>query len=184
MMGSFAEQLLLVARTPVLVMGAHSDLQASQPQSKILFANDLADPESPILSDVFAFAARLGASVTLLHVVPHPLEPVIQSGVFLLSGGWITADAYREQEHLKQKAVATQVVERARQKYGIECGFKIDESGQSVTESILRYSSDSKSFDFIAMAAESGPVSAALVGSVTRQVVRAAKQPVMVFRRN
>jgi nucleotide-binding universal stress UspA family protein len=57
----------------------------------------------------------------------------------------------------------------------------VDDSTPSVTESILIHAKEKKA-KFIIMAAESGPVASALLGSITRQILRTAPCPVLVCR--
>lgn len=181
-MGSFAEELLIRSSIPVLVMrqSAVVSNELEKNLMKVLVAHDLAKSDLTFLTEVFKFTKNLGARLTLLNVIPRPLEVVFQSGVYLLSEGWVTVPAYAESEQSRQKDQASHIQEQARSA-GIDCDVIIDDSSTSVVDSILSHAREHK-VDFIAMAAQSGPVASAVIGSITRQVVRTAPCPVWVYR--
>lgn len=181
-MGSFAEELLMQSAVPVLILREDTMVTETtdQKQMKVLVAHDLNKSELSFLSEVFKFTKRLGAQLTLLNVIPRPLEVVFQSGVYLLSEGWVTVPAYSKNEQYRQKDQAARIQEQARL-LGIECKVIIDDLSPSVVESILSHSQEHKA-DIIAMSAQSGPVASAFIGSITRQIVRTAPVPVWVYR--
>ncbi len=189
MLGSFAEELLLQSQVPVLVTGVHAGeehsshplVQDDQPL-RILLANDLVDSSTPIFEKAFELTTRLKAHMTLLTAMPRPAEQVFQSGVYLISGGWVAADVLLKDEAARQRQVGAQLVARAHES-GIPGQLIVDEQTPSVVDSILKHARETQA-DFILMAAESGPIATALIGSVTRQVVRSAPCPVWVFRLN
>ena len=185
MVGSFAEELLLRSRVPVVVVGDHSKVwedHLAQEPIHILLPNDLVDPEHPAFDEIFGLASRLRAKVTLLSVVPRPLDPVVQAGVFLLSGGWVSTPVYLDQECERRREIGKNVVYRAKHQYGVECDLVVEFGVTSVVEAILSQSESTRSH-LVAMVGESGPLSSALLGSVTRQVVRSARTPVLVVRK-
>lgn len=179
MLGSFAEELLLQSKVPVLIVGSHSGTW-KEGQIKILLPNDLSDPKSKIFDEVFKFAQALGAKVTILNSIPKPVEQVFQSGVYLLAGGWIPTPIYLEKEKSRQQEVAKSILAQA-QSLGVQCDFCVDDQSLSVTEAVLNQAKQMDS-NIVAMAAESGPIASALIGSITRQVVRSANCPVLVLR--
>lgn len=179
MLGSFAEELLLQSQTPVLIVGKHMDSWDDRNLS-VLLPNDLSNPRSSLFTQTFNFAKTLGARVTLLHSIPRPIEQVLESGIYLFSGGWLTIPLYLENERKKKTEAAQPILTKARSDE-IACELLIDDTSQSVTDSILMHAREKK-FSFIAMVAERGPVTSTLLGSITRQVVRAAPCPVLVYR--
>ncbi len=178
MLGSFAESLLMTSKIPILVVGPQarpvSDLR------HILFPTDLTQGSMAVFSGLLDLAKELGAKITIHHSVPNPIEPVLQSGVYLLGGGWIPVPMYIEKEKARKIEKAEALVERAKKK-GVPASISIDTSSRSVTQSILD-SAESLKPDWIAMAAESGPVVSALIGSIARQVVRNAPCPTWILR--
>ncbi len=176
-LGSFAEELLLQSDVPVLIVGSHS--QNLGENMDILLPNDLTDPESSFFKKAFRMAQVMGGKVTLLKSNPRPVQAVVQSGVYLMGGGWVPTPGNLYDETDGQRQLAARVLAEAK-KSDIPCDYVIDDRSDSVTESILTHAREKK-VRFIMMSAESGPLAAALIGSITRQVVRAAPCPVIVF---
>ncbi len=182
LLGSFTESLLLHSQTPVITIGpqcqTHPD--ESQREMKIVFSTDLTQDSERIYPGVLNFAEKIGAKVTLFHVAPHRVVPVLQSGSYLLGGGWvgapetITSEDTATQELLRQWA--TRGTER-----GIQVDYELEFKRANIGELILQKASAVQS-DWIAMAAESGPVKAWAIGSITRHVVRNAPCPVWILR--
>ncbi|MCM2323551.1 MAG: universal stress protein [Oligoflexia bacterium] len=175
-LGSFTESLLLSARLPILTIGPGS--RVLDKCDHILFATDFSEASRAIFRGVLTLARSLGARVTLYHHLQNPIEPVIQSGVYLLGGGWVSAASYLEETSASQRRAAEEMlVEAGGDTSHVE--IRIESGPIGITQSILEFAS-ANNVDLIAMAAQSGPVAAAIIGSVTRQVVRAAPCPVWV----
>jgi nucleotide-binding universal stress UspA family protein len=180
-LGSFAETLLLHSKIPVLVVGPHSEFPLHERKTQnILFSTDFGTASFPTFKKVLALAKAHHAKVTLFHCLPHPIEPVIQSGVYLLGGGFVSFPEYvLQDEERKQKMCEKYVA--AGKKVGVAVDVNINPGHGNTANAIIEQAQLGKT-DLIAMAAESGAFSAALIGSVTRQVVRAAPCPVWVLR--
>ena len=69
----------------------------------------------------------------------------------------------------------------AKHQKGVEVEPLLNAEGGSISELVIELA-EKHSFDLIAMAAQSGPISSALIGSVTRQVIRRSPCPVWVLR--
>ena len=177
-LGSFAESLLLYSKVPVLIVGPEAKPETQF--DSILFPTDLGKNALAALSSIADFAKTLGAKIKILHAIPNPIEPVLQSGVYLLSGGWVPVPVYLEKEKEKRNKKAQDLVDRL-QKKGIEASYEINTSSSSVTQAVLDTLIKDR-MGLIAMAAQSGPVASALLGSITRQMVRGAPCPVWVVR--
>ncbi len=179
-LGSFAESLFLSSPIPVMIVGAQTEATPSHRPLHFLVPNDLASPRSPFFSDVFHFAKHVNADVTLLYSTARPIEPVIQSGVYLFSGGWLPMAQYFAHDQQARKEAAEIVGDKAKA-FGIPFSWTADPDCTSVTQSILNYVKQNQ-IDVIAMAAESGSTKSAVIGSITRQIVRLAPCPVWVCR--
>jgi nucleotide-binding universal stress UspA family protein len=179
-LGSFAEQLLLQSRVPVIVVGSQTESFADRQPLRVLVPNDLSRPESSFFKNIFQFTRSLKAQATLMSVVTHPIEAVVQSGVFLLSGGWVQVPVYLEAEKTRLKEAAAKLCEQAKA-MDVPCEWYQAEARIPVAEAIVQHAKESKA-GLIAMAAESGAVASALLGSVTRQVIKSAPCPVLVYR--
>jgi nucleotide-binding universal stress UspA family protein len=177
-MGSFAESLLLQSVVPTLVIGPHTE--AGEPTQNILFPTDLEEAGFPAFRRAVDLARELKVKVTLLHSLPDPIEPVFQSGVYLLGGGWVPVSTYYGQEQAKRAEIAQSWVKRAEAR-DVSIEVIIDRQSHSILSSILEHSK-SLANCLVTMPAYSGAISSALLGSITRQVVRNATCPVWVFR--
>lgn len=181
-LGSFSEELLLRSNLPVLVVGSHmeswSTAHVNRPL-RMLIPNDLSDPTSSFFGRAFGMAKDLKAETSLLHVIPRPAQMVLQSGVYLVSGGWVPVPLYMEKESEKQKHAASRVLLQAHDQ-NVSCDLIVDAGSTSVVDSILKNARETQS-NVVAMASQSGSLAATLIGSITRQVVRTSPCPVMVF---
>ncbi len=178
-LGSFAEELLLQSEVPVLVVGNHSR-KWNDKDMQILMPSDLSDSRSPLFDEVFDLAQTFGAKVTLLNAIPKPIQQVVQSGAYLLSGGWVPVPIYLEDIRSKLMEIADKILVKAKTRE-VPCDLIVDDLSLSITDSILKQA-EQKGVQLIAMEAETGPIASALLGSITRKVVRAAPCPVLVYR--
>lgn len=176
-LGSFAETLLLYSKIPVLVVGAHAKSSKIQ---KIFFPTDFGKLTVSLFNQVVNLAKTHGASLTLFHVVPRPAEPIIQSGVYLFSGAYMTWPEFVTASEQRHRKSADRFVQIGK-KLGVEVTVLFDSQHGSVSASIIEHAQKEMA-NVIAMGAESGVVASTLIGSVTRQVVRSAPCPVWVVR--
>lgn len=177
--GSFTEELLLQSKTPVLVVGSHMEIGANS-ENRILIPNDLGDLSSPFFKETFRLVKRLGAKATFLHAIPRPMEAFLETGIYLLSGGWVPIPMYLRDEKSKQELKVEELNSSARSE-GIVSDSIIDHECTGVAESILGHAKEKRA-TLITMAAQSGPVATALLGSIARKVIRDAPCPVWITR--
>jgi nucleotide-binding universal stress UspA family protein len=178
-LGSFTEVLLLGSTVPVLTINPKTKLPARD--NHILFATDASPASQEAFKRLINLAKDLKAGITLYHYVKNPIEPIIQSGAFLLGGGWIPVSTYVRDESAQLERELEKMAERAR-KAGIQTEVLMDSGLEGVTEGVLENAKKKKA-TLIALAAQSGPVAATLMGSIARQVVRTAECPVWVIRK-
>ena len=176
-LGSFAETLLLESTLPVLIVGPHA---ASPKIERILFATDLGKNGHFLFKHVIALAKSHRAGITLFHAIPHPFEPALQSGIYLLGGGFIAIPDFVSRQEAEKRKVAERYATLAK-KHGVEIQILFEPAHSGVVQAVIACAEKEK-VQLIAMEAESGSVSAALVGSITRQIVRTAPCPVWVLR--
>jgi len=176
--GSFAEQLLLGSHVPVVVVGRSTKV-AELKSGNILFPTDFSDASFSVFGRAVEFASRMHAKILLLHAIPNPVEPVFQTGIYMLGGGWVPYPIYREEAKNKSLVIAEKWVASGTEQ-GVEIEVMIDPEASSVTESVLAFAAR-RHVGMIAMAAQSGAITNTLIGSITRQVVRHAETPVWVL---
>lgn len=175
-LGSFAETLLLRSKIPVLI--THPEGKTSGLIQNIVFPTDLSAGSRRLFRRALKLAKACRARLTIVHGIPHPIEPLIQSGVSLLGGGWDpSSQLVTEAEEQARRALKSLVREAS--KAGVKTSCVLQPAPLPVRDVILAASRKS---DVIAMGAQSGSVAAALIGSITRQVVREARCPVWVIR--
>lgn len=175
--GSFAESLLLQSKIPVMVVNPSAKIRGSL--RKILFPTDFETHSFETFKGLLEFARIFGAQVVVHHAMKDPITPVFQSGVYLLGGGWVPVRTFLEHEEVTRKKQA-ELWMRTVRKMRVDVDFRFDREATGTADSVIRVSEEIGA-DLIAMAAHSGPVSTALLGSVTRQVLRASKVPVWVI---
>lgn len=178
LLGSFAETLMLYSKRPVIIV--HPGGKPSSDLNRLLVPTDLTEAAKPFWDQSLRLAQSLGMEVLLFHCVPYPVEPVIQSGVYLLGGGWLPIHAYMTEEiQRRQKRVDEWISEG--QAMGLKVNGSIYAEGGGISDSILRNAVEHR-VSLISMAVQSGPITSAIIGSVTREVVRRAPCPVWILR--
>ena len=186
-LGSFAETLLLYSKTPLLVVNPSAVSRSAKRAShqkvksldKILFATDLGKHAPLLFKKVLEFAKNLQSKIVLFHAISHPVEPLIQSGVYLLSGAMMQWPDFLSQHEQEKRTVAERYASLARAK-GVSLEVVVTSAHTNVSSLILEQAKKSQA-GLIAMGAESGLVSTTLIGSITRQVAREAPCPIWVM---
>jgi nucleotide-binding universal stress UspA family protein len=182
LLGSFSEILLYRSEVPVLVVHPHLENHITRSIRNIFFPTDFGPNAETAFCEAVNLAKNFDAKLTLFHSVPHPIEPVLQSGVYLLGGGWMPIQNYlgNEVQKVKRRARAWARWAGSRKKVKVDTRIHVD--GGSISDLILGIVKD-EGFDLIAMASQSGPISVTLLGSITRRIVRHASCPVWVLRK-
>jgi nucleotide-binding universal stress UspA family protein len=177
LLGSFAENLLSRATLPVLVIGQKDRVPTDV--KTILFPTEFGIKAKHLFRNLVQDAREWGAKIILAHTIPHPVEPLLQSGAYLLGGSWVPVQAYFAHEtdrHIRR----AEAWARWAKHQGVEVEPHVEINGKSIAETIVELGR-LRSVDLIAMESHSGPIAAVLIGSITRQVVRAADCPVWVL---
>jgi len=178
-LGSFAESLLLHSEIPVLVMGPEIH---SFHFGKILFPTDFTPGSIKLYKRVLELAKQFDSKVIIYHRETQPAQPILQSGVFLLGGGWVPFPEFLTQAEEEKRKISQKWVKLAHEEgVRVECYFDAS-SIDGIADGILQYAKRNK-IGLIAMAAQSGPVAATLLGSITRKVVRRAQAGVLVIKK-
>jgi nucleotide-binding universal stress UspA family protein len=179
LMGSFVETLLLRSYVPVTVVGSESRLPEGRALSKLLLPSDLSEQSKDLFYQVVRVCADMKAELILFHSVPHPIEPIVSSGVYLLGGGWVPVESYFAEETRFRERRADAWAKWAESR-GVKVTPVIEAQGSGIARRVISHA-DSRGVSAIVMEAQNGPLTSALVGSVTRQIVRRAPCPVWVI---
>lgn len=177
LLGSFAENLLSRSNVPVFVIGQKdripTDIQT------ILFPTEFGPRAQENFRALVQDAKEWNSKIILAHTIPHPIEPLLQSGAYLLGGSWVPVQAYFAHEtdrHLRH----AEAWARWASHQGVTVEPHVDINGRSIADTIVELAR-SRGVDLIAMESQSGPIASVLIGSITRQVVRSADCPVWVI---
>jgi nucleotide-binding universal stress UspA family protein len=162
--------LMLYSELPLMIVNPF--WQADAEQTGILFPTDFSNESLAAYELVIDLAQKLKQAITVFHKVPLLLTPVYEFSAYPMYG-----EVYQTQIDYA-KSEGKHLVEEA-WKHGVSARVEIDTNpAGSPSTAILNYSDKMKCL--VAMAARSGPVSAALLGSTTREVVRGSRFPVWV----
>lgn len=176
-LGSFAETLLLQSQVPVMVLNG-----AIRPPSHVktvLFPTDMSKDSKKALFEVLAQIREWSAQLIIYHKLPDPIEPLVQSGVYM-TGGWMAVDDYLKREKSERQVDLDKWVAEVK-KHHAEVRVILDDRPGLMSDAILRAATTEKA-DLVALSTQVGPVGAVLLGSVARQLAREAQVPVLVFR--
>lgn len=170
-LGSFAESLILHSPIPVLVVSP--EVRPFRRVTHVVFPTDF----SPASRTTFERVVSLAKQMKLDLMIFHQHEPIYPQMPypFLVPAVYGPSIARREAE-LEDEAEMWAAWARAR---GVPTVFHIGKRRGGAAEAIVRAAGKFR-HGMIAMASQSGPVASALLGSVTRQVIRSAKCPVLV----
>ena len=175
-LGSFAESLLTRSPLPVWVFG--HEKSALLTSDRILFATDFSDVSKAAFAQVIEQAKNLGSSVTLFHCVSLPEPMMSGAGAMGVSSPFPIDDYLRDQTEWA-KVRAAEWVKDAK-KSGVKVDYVVKEVVPSIANSIVFEAALARA-GVIALASTRGAVSAVLLGSHARQVIRQSECPVWVF---
>lgn len=180
-LGSFAESLLVHSPIPVMVIGAKTSIEADI--DRILLPTDFGQNSREAFRRTVTLAQEMGAKVTIFHSVPVPSSVVMDTGYYPsvngIEGEMVNFDSFMNAQTENQEKRAKAWSDWA-QAMGTECDYIIDATGENIEDQICD-AAKTFSSNLIVMEGQSGPIKAALLGSVTRSVVRASPCPVLVL---
>lgn len=184
LLGSFAESLLLQSEVPVCVIGAHATRTRST--KSILFPTEFGEHSKQNYLHVVELAKKLKAEIVLLHAITRPIESLFdletRPKVYNYEGRMMSLEQILE-EQVEAQSRRAQLWADGAARQGIMVTHVIDSSFKPVDELVMD-AAENNDCDLIVMEAQSGPMSAAILGSYTRNVVRKAHCPVFVFPRH
>jgi nucleotide-binding universal stress UspA family protein len=169
--GSFAETVMNTSRTSLLLVNPQAKIDSKL--KVISFATDWSDEDMGAFRQVLSLAAQHKASVVVTHVWESPILP---------ESDFAAAAAYIEQAKRWVDQRSKEFAEFAKANHPkVSCKFENVRRSDRVEAVICKRSKKAKS-SLIVTVSKVGTVGAALMGSVSRGVVREAGCPVLVFR--
>lgn len=175
--GSFSESLLSQSPKPVLFLThLRDDVDSTAPIHRVLFPTDFSEPSHQAFQNFLDEIEGMGLEVTLFHTTFFPV---------VVTTGWgaetvLPKNFMLEQEAWAQKEGARWIEEARLSSTRVRLVIQEDGFGTHVADAILK-AADQEEAHLIAMASNSGPISALVVGSVAREVFRANRYPVWVY---
>lgn len=176
-LGSFAESLMLQAKVPMVAINPHT--RPPNGLQHLLFPTDLSAASKRAFLKVVEICRKWNAALVLAHKLPDPLEPIVQSGVYMAGGGWITLADYFEKEASQRRAQLVEWQDIAERK-GVKTSVRIIDEPGAVPASIIAAAAQEQS-EMISLSSQASRTSSVLVGSVARQLLRSAPSPLMIF---
>jgi nucleotide-binding universal stress UspA family protein len=176
-LGSFAEALTLRSTVPVIVVGPH--IPKPKPLKKILHPTDFTTQARLTFNKVVDLARDLNAQVVLLHVIPFSLRPYTSANILFPGSYWGLYQDYMRAA-IEEADRTAEAWKKLAERRGVAVDSIIDRRGRSVWEAIVDFSKR-RGVGLIAMESQTGPMASAIMGSVTRQVLRHSHCPVWTF---
>lgn len=170
-MGSFAETLMLHSRVPILFVNP-AIRKVPTKFNEILFPTDFSSASKNNFELATALASRIGTKIVLYHRYPTLFRP----------GEISEPDSYAQYEKEQMRKCKELGMEWAQvaKLRGVKAQVCIDTEHRMHADAIIE-KAKSANARIIAMAPELGPLECIILGSITRQVARAAECPVWVL---
>jgi nucleotide-binding universal stress UspA family protein len=166
-LGSFAESIVHLAQNKLLVVNPHSKLQSGI--KSVFFCYDGERGSQKALEDTIVFCKEKGARLIVFHAARFSYNIADKN---------LSSDekAYNQKLNQTKKSV-----EDACAKQKVICKFIISTKFEMISTLALKHASKQRA-DLVAVVAKSGRGTALMGGSVTRQILRASRVPVLVLR--
>lgn len=167
-LGSFVEALMTRSQIPVFTVNPEAKIR--EKIRRILFPTIFTHTFQKTFEQALVFAKDLDADLALYYKEPD-ISPV-----------FVTPDIqdYFKRETSKRNELAQSWLAKGRE-HGVRLELLIDDKPGIIPEAIVKIAED-RNFDLIMMGSQADPVSAVLMGSVSRATVRRASCPVCVLK--
>lgn len=169
LLGSFAETLILQSPIPLLIVNPKTHLPKKI--KTVLFPTDLSEASEKGLNKLLPDLQRLKAKIILFHkmdyVLPETYSMIYRSDLY--------EQYLKEDENHRHKAL--EKWEKKLSDAGIKVEIVIDDKADFIPKAITRAAKKHKA-QLIALVTQTGPASAAILGSIARQVVRSSDCPI------
>ena len=169
LLGSFAEALILQSTIPLLIVNPKTHLPKKI--KTVLFPTDLSAASEKGLERLIPDLKRLKAKVILFHkmdyVLPETYSMIYRSDLY---------ETYLKEDEARRHG-ALEKWEKKLASEGIDVDIVIDEKAEFIPKAITKAAKKYKA-QVIALVTQTGPASAAILGSIARQVVRNSDCPI------
>lgn len=166
-LGSFAETIIHRSHKSLLVVNPNTSF--SDKISHVFYSSDFGGDEKEYISRAIGLAGRMNAKLSVFHVpkITCMTEP-----------GAKGSGAAKYSDHVQE--MCDYIREQCRDR-DVIFDLIIPSVMGSVSDLAIKSAKKSKA-DLIVVSAKSGPMTALMGGSITRQIVRASHQPVLILK--
>ena len=178
-LGSFAETMLIHAKLPVFIFSRNTKTRA--PLKQVLFPTNFSATEEKVFKEFVKTTWTKNAKITLFHQVLDPIEPVVSSPSIYFGGAYSTSTSYLEEVKNTKEALAKKWCAWAKKQDCQVDYLVLPPAGMGIVDGIISAAKKLKK-GLIFMPTETGPVLAALTGSLTRQTARMSDIPLLVIQ--
>lgn len=184
LLGSFTESLLMESEIPVCVL--NSEFKKVTNSRVILYPTEFGEHAKENFRHTLKLAKKLNSEIILLHAIERPIESLFDLNtnprVYNYKGQMLTLEQIVENQ-IETMARRAQLWINWAQKEGVQAHYLIDSTFKPIDDLILN-AVQTHNADLVVMEAQSGPLGATLLGSLTRSITRKATCPVYVLPRH
>ncbi|MGE3975510.1 MAG: universal stress protein [Bdellovibrionales bacterium] len=174
--GGFAEALITISRTPVLLLNPQAKI--SPRISSVMFPTDFSGSSKTALMRLAPWLKKLNAKVLLYNQMETPFVHIPASGVYLPEYYQETLATSQEASRKKKANNWSKIIEEQ----GISVSSLVENQKSILSDDIISVANRTKA-QLIAMPSYSSPIARAFLGSTAREVLLQAKCPVLIFYR-
>lgn len=177
-LGGFAETLVVSSKVPVLLLNSLAQPSATIPS--ILFPTDFSNDSKNALMSLQPLAEAFKSKVILYHQVGNPNYYVSE-----FEGPWqgrpVVVESMLKDMETSRTKDAKDLAELLKQQ-NVRSSILVQRGRKNVSADIVEIAKKNN-VNLIALASSSGPVTQAILGSVSRDVLLQAHCPVLIFHR-
>lgn len=177
-LGSFAEEILLHAKLPLVFMNKKSSPDAYAHPTRALFASDFSVHSKKVYHQ---FLKQFGANVEeliLYHAISLPVV-ALSASAFSCVPASLSDNDIEEQVNQAQSLCESWMNEARTNHLRVHFQSRVDQAVNALGKAILQVA-HTENVGIVAMASHSGPLTEMFLGSVTRDVFEVATYPVWV----
>lgn len=174
--GGFVTSLIYKSSIPILALNTKAP--ALESVQTIMVATDFSPEGAKTFQKSIELAAKMKAKLILVHVLLNYANEALAASADV-AGGWGNIAEYLTEEENKIRAKANRWIKKAT-KAGVDATFELISNSTSIYDSLLKFAAKGK-VDLIIVTQKTGPLASFVLGSVTRDILSNALQPVLVM---
>jgi len=177
LLGSFAESYLFKSKVPTIYIPPCE--KSINKLDKVLYPTDLTVSSRVVFDQFLSKEFNIAKEIKLYSNVVHPVSAFVSGSSLMFGGGLISFDEYVNQDKEDRINEAREWVGIATSK-GFISDFSVEEGPVPIADSIISFANGTEC-DAIAMSSFSSNLDSVFVGSTSREVLRKAKKPVIIW---